>query len=300
MNERIARLREESFSKEPSISIERARLLTEFYRLHDGKFSTPVTRALSFQYRCERKNLFIGNDELIVGERGPAPKAVPTYPELTCHTRDDFQVLTSREKTWYRVDDSDIETYDNEVVPYWQGRSMRDKIFSHVPNAWEEAYAAGVFTEFMEQRAPGHTTLDGLIYENGLLDLKKKIAEAKAQLDFLSDSEATEKSEQLRAMDIACDASIIFAERHAILAEKMAQDEPNEERRNELGKIADVCRQVPAHAPRNFWEAIQMYWYESRTSRPAPRSLLRTGSLGWITRPRYSQGTAAVSLDQVQ
>jgi formate C-acetyltransferase len=300
MNERIARLREESFSKEPSISIERARLLTEFYRLHDGKFSTPVTRALSFQYLCERKNLFIGNDELIVGERGPAPKAVPTYPELTCHTRDDFQVLTSREKTWYRVDDSDIETYDNEVVPYWQGRSMRDKIFSHVPNAWEEAYAAGVFTEFMEQRAPGHTTLDGLIYENGLLDLKKKIAEAKAQLDFLSDSEATEKSEQLRAMDIACDASIIFAERHAILAEKMAQDEPNEERRNELGKIADVCRQVPAHAPRTFWEAIQMYWFVhlGTITELNGWDAMNPGHLDQHLVPFFEQGLSDGSLDR--
>ncbi len=261
MNDRIARLREESFSAEPTISVERARLITEFYRSNDGKHSTPVTRALSFQYLCERKTLYLGDDELIVGERGPAPKSVPTFPELTCHTRQDLQILNSRDKTWYRVNEDDIETYENEVAPYWQGRSMRDKIFSHVPEAWKEAYSAGVFTEFMEQRAPGHTTLDGLIYEQGLLDLKKKIAETQARLDFLSDPEATDKSEQLRAMDIACDAGIIFAERHAVLAEKMAQQETSVERQAELKKIAEVCRRVPANAPRDFWEAVQMYWF---------------------------------------
>jgi len=261
MNDRIARLREESFSAEPTISVERAKLITEFYRLNDGKHSTPVTRALSFQYLCERKTLYIGDDELIVGERGPAPKSVPTFPELTCHTRQDLQILNSRDKTRYRVNEEDIETYENEVAPYWQGRSMRDKIFSHVPDAWKEAYSAGVFTEFMEQRAPGHTTLDGLIFEQGLLDLKEKIAETLARLDFLSDPEATDKSEQLRAMDIACDASVTFAERHAALAEKMAQHETSIERRAELEKIAEVCRRVPANAPRDFWEAVQMYWF---------------------------------------
>jgi formate C-acetyltransferase len=261
MNDRIARLREESFSAEPTISVERARLITEFYRLNDGKHSIPVTRALSFQYLCERKTLYLGDDELIVGERGPAPKSVPTFPELTCHTRQDLQILNSRDKTWYRVNEDDIETYENEVAPYWQGRSMRDKIFSHVPEAWKEAYSAGVFTEFMEQRAPGHTTLDGLIYEQGLLDLKKKLAETQARLDFLSDPEATDKSEQLRAMDIACDAGITFAERHAVLAEKMAQQETSVERQAELEKIAEVCRRVPANAPRDFWEAVQMYWF---------------------------------------
>ena len=31
--------------------------------------------------------------------------------------------------------------------------------------------------------------------------------------------------------------------------------------RRELEKIADVCRHVPAHAPRDFHEALQAYWF---------------------------------------
>ncbi len=300
MNERIARLREESFSAEPSISIERARLITEFYRLNYGKYSTPVTRALSFQYLCERKTLYIGDDELIVGERAPSPKAVPTFPELTCHTSQDFQILNSRNKTWYRVNEDDIETYENEVAPYWQERSMRDKIFSHVPEAWEQAYSAGVFTEFMEQRAPGHTTLDGLIYEQGLLDLKKKIAETKARLDFLSDPEATNKSEQLKAMDIACDAVILFAERHAVLAEKKARQEANGERRAELEKIAEVCRRVPANAPRDFREAIQMYWFVhlGTITELNGWDAMNPGHLDQHLAPFYERGVSDGSLDR--
>jgi len=261
MNQRITRLREESFKTKPAISAERARLLTGFYRENEGKYSIPILRALAFRHLCENKTIYIGEGELIVGERGPAPKQVPTYPELTCHTTEDLQILGQREKVSYRADPETIGVYEEEVIPYWQGRTMREKIFSHVPKDWKAAYECGVYTEFMEQRAPGHTTLDGKIYRKGLLDFQAEIGKAVDELDFLTDPEAADKLEELRAMDIACDAAIIFAERHAVKAEELAGEEKDPRRREELLRIADVCRRVPARAPRDFWEAIQMYWF---------------------------------------
>jgi pyruvate-formate lyase len=177
MNERIKRLRQVSFEARPSISIERALLETEFYEQHAGKHSLPVLRALSFKHICEHKTIYIGEDELIVGERGPSPKAVPTFPELTCHSVEDLKVLKSRKMTPYDISDEDIQLYQEKVIPYWTGRSMRERIFSHVPADWKAAYEAGLFTEFMEQRAPGHTALDGSIYGMGLIDFKARISD---------------------------------------------------------------------------------------------------------------------------
>ncbi len=261
MNERIQRLRKLSFETEPSITIERALHQTAFYKENNGKYSVPVMRALQFLDHCVRKTIYIGEDELIVGERGPKPKAVPTFPELNCHSAEDFHVLNSRDQQRYLVDPNDIEVYEREVIPYWNGRTMRERIFSHVPEAWKAAYEAGVFTEFMEQRAPGHTTLDGKIYRKGMKDFQAEIRAHLDTLDYLNDPEATDKAEQWKAMDIACDAAIVFALRHADLAESMAAGEQNPVRKKELQKIAEVCRWVPAHAPRTFWEAIQMYWF---------------------------------------
>ena len=261
MNERIKRLRDESFEAHPSISIERAVLETEFYKENDNKYPMPVMRALNFKNLCEKKTIYIGKDELIVGERGPKPKAVSTFPELTCHSREDLEILNLRKQQNYTVDPKDIEIYEEKVIPFWRGRCMRDKLYARKPENWTNLYEAGTFTEFGEQRALGHTALDGLIYKQGMLDLKKKIAEARAKLDYLNDPEATAKDEQLQGMDISCDAVIIFAERHAELAEKMAAGESDPKRKAELLKIADVCRWVPAHAPRDFWEAVQMYWF---------------------------------------
>jgi formate C-acetyltransferase len=261
MNERTATLRQASLEATPRISAERACLLTEFYQANDGKYSVPVMRARSFRYLCERKTIYLGDGELIVGERGPEPKAVPTYPELTCHTPEDLRILNSRPKTSYAVSDQTIRIYEQQIAPYWRDRSMRDKIFAALPGQWIEAYEAGVYTEFMEQRAPGHTVLDDKIYRRGLMDFKRDIANAIDGLDFLNDPQAYDKREQLTAMDIACDAVILFAERHAHRAEELAAQEPDERRRAELHKIADVCRHVPAHRPRDFHEALQAYWF---------------------------------------
>lgn len=261
MNDRISRLRKESFEAEPSISIERALLETEFYLENYGKYSIPVLRALCFKHLCERKSIYIGADELIVGERGPAPKAVPTFPELTCHSVDDLKILNERPMTGYRVAEADIALYREKVIPYWRGRSMRERIFANVPADWRAAYEAGLFTEFMEQRAPGHTALDGSIYRTGMRDYKKRIQQRIAELDYGRDPQAADRHEQLTAMDISCDAAIIFAERHAALAEEMAPRAEHPGRQEELEEIARICRKVPAQRPDSFHEALQMYWF---------------------------------------
>ncbi len=261
MNPRIKRLRQQNMDTPTTLSIERALIETDFYKKHYGTMPIAVLRARNFYEICKRKTLYIGRDELIVGERGPVPKAVPTFPELTCHSVEDLHTLDTRELQSYHISQKDIDTYEQEVIPYWKGKTQRERIFNHVSKEWEEAYHAGVFTEFMEQRAAGHTAMDGKMYRIGLLDLKARIEKRISELDYIYDSEATDKQQELEAMAISCDAAILFAERHAQLAEQMAQEESNPQRKRELLKIADVCHWVPAHAPRDLWEAIQMYWF---------------------------------------
>ncbi len=261
MKRRTKKLRRESLDTPPSISPERAELLTAFYADNHGRYSVPEMRARAFLHLCEYKTVYFGDDELIVGERGPAPKVVPTYPELTCHTLEDLRILNSRQKTWYRVPQSCLDAYEKDVVPFWQGRSMREKMFGLLPQEWHDAYDAGVFTEFMEQRAPGHTVLDDKIYHKGLLGFQEDIARSVAGLDLEGDPEALDKKQALTAMSISCDAVIRYAERHAEKAEQMAHDSTDDRRRRELEQIAVVCRQVPANPPRTFWEALQYYWF---------------------------------------
>lgn len=262
MNERIKRLREQSIKAKPYITPERARLITEYYK-NDiaSRVSAPVRRALAFKYLLERKKIFISKGELIVGERGPAPKATPTYPEITAHSLKDLKILNSRKKIPFSVDEKTKKMYREEIIPFWRGKSIRDRIFSEMSEEWKDSFEAGIFTEFMEQRAPGHTVLDNKIYKKGFVDFKKDIERSMKNLDFLNDPEAYKKREELKAMDICADALIMYARRHADKARELARKEKNQGKKRELEKIGEICSHVPAHPPRNFWEALQYYWF---------------------------------------
>ena len=120
-----------------------------------------------------------------------------------------------------------IAAYEDEVIPYWRGRSLRDRLFEILPPEWHDAYEAGLFTEFMEQRAPGHTVADGKIYARGMEDFAADIDAAAAAVEVGVDPRAARRLEELRAMRIAADAAVRFAERHAELAEAMAAEEPD-------------------------------------------------------------------------
>ncbi|MBC8448120.1 MAG: pyruvate formate lyase family protein, partial [Chloroflexi bacterium] len=263
MTERVARLRQQSLDARPAISTERAELMTEFYRQNAGHglMSAPMRRALAFQYLMEHKTICINEGEFIVGEKGPAPKATPTYPELCCHSLEDLDILNSREKISFAVSEPARRVYQDTIIPFWQGKSMRDLIFQEMTEEWKAAYEAGIFTEFMEQRSPGHTVLDDKIYHQGFLDFKADIQRSLDSLDYLNDPEAYSKQEQLKAMDICADALICFAERHAEKAQELAQQETDPQRKQELERIAEVCSHVPSHAPRDLWEALQYYWF---------------------------------------
>ncbi len=262
MTDRIRRLRERSLSAKPSLSGERARLLTEFYRTAEPfSCSAPMRHALAFKYILERQTIFLGEDELIVGERGPAPKATPTYPELCAHSLQDLRFLNDRPKTAFAVDEATRRSYAEDIIPFWRGLSIRDRIFAETAPEWRDAYEAGVFTEFMEQRAPGHTVLDDKIYRKGMLDFRADIEAALAGLDFRNDPEAPDKREELRAMAVAAEAIVAFARRHADRARELAAREADPVRRGELVRIAEVCDRVPALAPRDFREALQAYWF---------------------------------------
>ncbi|GAB4477846.1 MAG: glycyl radical protein [Anaerolineales bacterium] len=261
MTERVARLRKQSLEAIPTFSAERAELITEFYAQNHGFISEPMRRALAFQYLMENKAIYIGEGELIVGEKGPAPKAAPTYPELCCHSLEDLDILDSREKIPFKVSPEVRKLYEEKIIPFWKGKSLRDLLFREMTPEWIAAYEAGIFTEFMEQRAPGHTVLDDKIYRKGMLDFIEDIHRSLENLDFYHDPEAYDKQEELRAMEIVARALIRYAERHAEKARQLAEQTADPQRKAELEQIAEICSWVPAHAPRNFWEALQYYWF---------------------------------------
>ncbi len=286
MTERIWRLREQSLSAVNRLSAERALLVTEFYdQGAAGEASIPARRARCFEYILRHKAICINDGELIVGERGPGPKETPVYPEICIHSEQDLEVLNAREKVSFAVDSKTRSAFREVIIPFWKGKSNRERIMELLPGYWHDAYEAGVFTEFQEQRAPGHTVLGDKIYRKGMLDIVEDIRSAMKNLDATRDpapgktgnkgqgrgigdaGSPTEGSmEELRAMEICARAIIMYAERHAEVLESLASgDIPAEKDRistpEELLELARICRKVPARKPETFHEALQYYWF---------------------------------------
>src|SRR5210317_327725 len=143
MTQRVATLRQLSVDTKPYISSERAELLTDFYESDVPlRESVPVTRALAFKYLVEHKTIVIGDGELIVGERGPSPRATPTYPEQCCHTLEDFEAVHNRDRTRFDVAEDVRKVYSETVIPFWQGRTMRERVFEAMTEPWHTAFEA--------------------------------------------------------------------------------------------------------------------------------------------------------------
>lgn len=259
--DRTKKLRKESVDTKPYISIERAKLITEAYKKYEGSVETPILRALAFKYYMENRSLCINEGELIVGEKGCSAQGAPTYPELCCHTMDDLEIMDKRDKISFKVSDDVRKIQKYEIIPFWENRQLRSKIINSMDKQWIDSYENGIFTEFMEQRAPGHTVCGDIIYKKGFLDLKQEIKDEIDNLDFINDLNAYDKKTQLEAMDIACDAIIIYAQRYAKYARELAQNESDENRKKELLLIANNCEIVPMNKPHTYHQALQMYWF---------------------------------------
>lgn len=301
MTERVRLLRQQSLDAAPSISHERALILTRFHATADP-MPAPLRRALAFRAIMERQTVCINDGELIVGERGPAPKATSTYPELCCHSLEDLAILDGREKISFKVPEESLAAYRDCIIPYWRGRTVREGIFSRMDDAWKESYAAGIFTEFMEQRAPGHTVLDGKLYRKGLLGLKDDVEHALHALPEGDDPAIGAKRDELQAMAIAADAVILLAGRYADAAEALALRERDPVRREELSGIAAVCRRVPAFPPRTFREALQAYWFVHLgvITELNPWDAFNPGRLDQHLVPFYARETADGTLTREQ
>ena len=260
MNDRIKSLRDKSLNAIESLTAERALLVTSFYKsIEAQKLSVPVLRARTFEHILANKELFFDEEELIVGERGPGPKITPTYPEICLHSIEDLEILDSREKVSFKADQEMKEAYRDIIIPYWKGKSNRERIMSLMTPEWLTAYQSGIFTEFQEQRAPGHTALGVKGFKTGFKQYLFEIDQVRSSLK--KDPEDTARLEQLEGMRIAAEAMVMYARRISEMLKDKASFIHDEIRKAEILELSRICNKVPYEAPETFHEALQHYWF---------------------------------------
>lgn len=260
--ERIRRMREELIDTMPEVCVERARYLTEAYKAHEA--DPPVLRrAKALAHVLQDMTISIAPGELLVGNQASHPRAAPIFPEYSVDwIAQEIDQFATRPADQFLVRPEVKRELLEDILPYWQGRTLYDRAMATMPDWVKQAQEIGAIS------GRGNVTSgDGHIIVNyrtlmakGLLGIRQKVEAALAQLDAF-DAGQQARWPFLAGARIVIDAAMQFAARYADESERQLAQEKDPQRRSELQRIAEACRWVPGNVPRTWFEAVQSAWF---------------------------------------
>ena len=259
--ERITRLVEHLYAKMPEIESARAVLVTESYKQTENE-PLIIRRAKAFEHILKNIPIIIREDELIVGSSTIAPRGCQTFPEFSYEwLEQEFETVATREADPFYISDK-AKKEIKEANSYWKGKTTSELATAYMAPEALKAMEHNIFTPGNYfYNGVGHITVQ---YDKVLaIGYEGIIAEAKAELAKcgVGDADYATKSRFLEAVIISCEAVILYANRYAELAAKMAKECNDAVRKAELETIASNCRKVPAEGATTFHEACQSFWF---------------------------------------
>lgn len=310
MNTRIARLMENVGIVRDSripVNVEKARHMTESFRATEGQPHV-LRSARAFAHVIEKATLFIGDDELLVGNPASRPWGVELTPLWGTWPDDEIQSL---EDAGYDLH-PDVRAEIAELNAYWGDRSLTSLMTSTYDDErlWPYAQLGVVlpaFTSKEEGWGPGgllgggygiHHEISqmiatpdyGMVLERGLGAIVAEAREHERRTRLFSDADF-DRLHFYRASIIALEAVQRLIERFAGIARADAERAATDERRAELEQIAEVCDHIRTHGARTFREALQLYWFLYLAMLPS--GTLGMGRLDQLLLPWYERDIAA-------
>ncbi len=259
--ERVKRLAEETLATKPELCIERARIMTECDKKY-GALPVAAKRSKAVAEVLRRMTVFIGDDELIVGNQARKLRAAPVFPEYDVSwIEEEIETISERSHDPFEVRPEELAEF-KEIIEYWKGKTHRDRVDFYSPEEIVEGRKNGVLVgAHLLSGAHGHVAVGyEKILRIGLEGYIKEIEDELAKLD-LTKADDLQKIPFLIGAKEMFVATIDFAARFADEAEKMAAKENSDKRRTELLNIAKICRNVPGKPAQTFWEAMQSAWF---------------------------------------
>jgi formate C-acetyltransferase len=258
MNSRIARLKQEFLDSTRQVDTERAEIVTESYRRYEN-LPPVLKKAHVLKDLLEQMSIEIRPDELIVGNHSKNRRGAPFFPEYAIDwIRDQMNDLMIRKGDRFFISEEQ-KAQLREIIPYWEGRCLRDQALKRLPEDLKAVHSLGVFgNENYTMSGPGHFSPNyAYLLQKGYAALaaecRKKMAGSGGKRDFYE------------ACAVSCEAFINFAARYADLAENLAEElgcgEGDKARRQELLEISRICRRVPAAPASTFREALQFIYF---------------------------------------
>lgn len=295
------RLAETIRDAQREVDVQRALLVTRVYRETEGE-APIIRRAKALSSVLSNMDIYIHEGELIVGNQARKPRAGPLFPEYAHEwILSQVDTFATRPGDRFHIDEADRALL-REVLPYWQGRSLRDRWVASLPGETLSAMTSGVVAnENYTMSGPGHLVPD---YEKllhlGLKGIKEEIAHHTGQVPSKDPAQETRLA-FYRAASLVCDAAIAYARRYARLAEELAEGTRDPLRRAQLRKVASVCRRVPEAPASTFWEALQSIWFIQVTAQIESNGLsIAPGRFDQYLHPFYREDLASGRLTRAE
>lgn len=251
-NMRTELLKKALFENKREISLERALLYTESYKLTEGEH-TIIRRAKATAHVLERVEISIRNNELIAGNRTVKPRSGIVSPEMDPYwIEKELDTFESRPQDKFYISEDQKAVYKDELLAFWSDRSMKDFINKQFPEDIKEATGQKIFSVNQTDKGQGHIIPDfELLLSKGINGL----------IEHVKSHETDEENPFYQAVEILLKASTQHILRYAQLARQMASETQDKRRSAELIIIAEISEKISTQKPETFYEACQLFWY---------------------------------------
>ncbi len=288
----------------PRIDIERGLYFTESFKETEGQ-PLNVRWAKALYKYAEKSTVTIEDGQLIAGRGGVSGRYGILYPELDGDTLGiNIEKLPGRATSPFDISKEDADTVKTQIEPYWKGKTYHEELSVSLPedtrkltfNLDEETSSRYIVNETSSFRSSIQWVHDyEIVLQKGFLALKKESEEKLAALDEDSPLDSMEKRPFLESVIITADAIILWANRYADEAERLAELEKDESRKNELKEIARISRKVPAYPADTFYEAVQSQWFTQMFSRIEQKTgtIISNGRMDQYLYPFYKKDLEA-------
>lgn len=261
--ERIVKLRKNILSTKIEIDIERAKLITEFWKKTED-LPLIIRKAEALKYILNNITIYINEGEQIVGNQAKKDRAVPIFPEyyvklLAEELEGKPYYLSDRPVDPYFISKEDTDEL-KRICKWWQGKTFYDYLMTQYSEEIKKMIKIGLLQE-SQFDGVGHILINyPKLIKYGL---KGAVEEAQKGLELLDINKPEDelKRQFLEAVTVCCNAAFDFSRRYSMLAKRQSEIETDPKRREELKKIAEVCEKVPYNPPSTFLEAIQSVWF---------------------------------------
>lgn len=302
----------DSFSESKSyVDVERAKYFTESFKESEGE-PLPLRWAKALYHIAESIEVYIEEDQLIVGRVGRAGKYGLIYPELDgCFLEQFVHQAKDRKESPFEIEEQDVRIIEEEIAPYWKGKTYYEELSQSFPedvlkvtydpeDRFSSRYIVNESSAWRSALQWVHDYKKGI--DEGFAAIRRQAEEAIEGLDEMNPLESVDKRAFYEAVKITCDAIILWAHRHSEKAAELAKTEKDPKRKEELLEIARVTKKVPEYPAESFYEALQSQYFIQMFSRIEQKTgaTISNGRMDQYLWPYYEKDLKAGKINAEQ